>query len=733
MAEPVLDTLKHVVRSPQFNQAAPEQRLAFMRGYFEGHHPDPEVRKQFTQFTPEQQNQLAAEAMRQASIETTGETFQRSAEVALPTAGSFAGGYIGAPGGPLGVATGMGVGTGLGQLAAETLKPLTTGEAPDFSAFGEAAKQGALAFGLGGISEKAAKLAGPVAGALRKRFKGIPDDADVTAARTVLEPRGGGLTVGQQRSTGRAFIENILRNAFTSEGTFAKLDQANLEAIGHFAQDIAKRVSNSMPAQQLGKFVYENVIQANKAARVYGGQLFQTLRAKAGGQIPSQQQDALQFLNETQHLPGMQMVLSAFNGAKKGMEGGTSLERLRVLLGAKDAPKPPTRISPRPAKTNAPFKDPKAAEKAAIEADAQNKAAIQKYQQDLALHKKTWGVADYEDAMQAANELAGISYQLKRSLEPGAKGAAKLADTLYAKIVSQADDALSKLAPHLVKEAKAAKQFWSENVVGRFENELISEFIKKMDKTPGELPAFILSHGVDMLDAVKKATMSGTRAIRNSRGKVIEHTLPTWPQIQESVAGALIAQSVNPSKGIFSGIRHLKGDDLLARFHQLDIGNTQFTKKLLEGSNVNLKDIKRLAAAIDVASRHIAGSGGVFVRMKQAGALGGLAGAGAFGAHEAGADMPVTVATGVGIVVAPWVLARALTNRQYLKNVAEGLVGGPKSVFFRRLIVSSMGASESNRQFLEQKFDQAVQEGLPSVTQSLRPLGASISEPPQSR
>jgi len=651
--------LFRIVRSKEFLKIPPAERTDFIVGYLQSQQPSEMARAGFAQFDKTKQRQIAQEATRRISQETPGETFQRSAETAGPIAGAFAGAQIGAPFGPIGVAVGGAGGALSGVLAPALLRPLTTGQGGQLGEDLEEAGFAGLLGLAGGVVEKGFKAAGQFVGNIRsnvfvRRFRDLKtgkkiEDPAVTAAREVLEPRGGALTAGQQRGTGRGFFETVAQGSIIGEGNFANMAKANEAALDQFADEIAKNIGRSMPAEQLGVFFRNQLVAGGNVARAVGKKLFGQVDEAAGG-IRVDQDDALAFLVEKHEIPAMKKVFAAFTAGRQG-----GLRGAQELLGL-----------------------------------------------------RTGRFASFENADLAASEFFAVSRQLGKQ---GETGAANLAKVLGTKIRGGIDDALDTLDPELKTMANNARQFWKENVVETFETDVMRGVLKKLHKTPGQLPKMLLNGGIDTLKAVKKVAQLSQKADKPSN---IAAEVPTWPEIQRSVMGSLLAKSTDPVAGIFNNIQKVSGQTLMTQVRALDAGNSGFIKTLTDGS-VTLKDFQRLANAIDVANRKIGGSGGIMIKMSQGGAIGGLLTLGATGVMSPG----MTVAGSGTIIFAPWLLARWFNNKQAMVNLGDGLIGGPLSAGFRRLTTAAILEGEKMRSEVQGKLPSL---GLRDAPQSIREL-----------
>ena len=221
------DELARIVRSKDFARSTPEQQQDFVIGYFRNRQPSVDHRAAFSQFDDARQRKIADEAIRRTAEPTTGEIAQGAIEKTARWAGPLAAtaGLSGA--GPV---TAAAVPAAMiSEFAPEVTRPFLTGQAADLAgALERSAESGLLSLAIGPV-EKVAGMAGKAVGGLRSRIMGtrsfkdpktgqMVENPDVAAARSVLEPRGGGLTLGQQRGSGRGFFENISRNAILGEG-----------------------------------------------------------------------------------------------------------------------------------------------------------------------------------------------------------------------------------------------------------------------------------------------------------------------------------------------------------------------------------------------------------------------------------------------------------------------------------------------------------------------------------
>lgn len=678
------DALHQIVRSKPFQQASPQQRIEFVQGYLANQQPSTDQRAAFVQFDSRQQREIAEEAIRRVSVRTDAESAQHAVEVVGPMAGGLLGAQAGTPLGVPGMIVGGTAGAMIGEFAPELTRPFTTGKAADLAgALERSAETGVLSI-LTGPLEGAAAVGSRVFGGMRSRLFGLRnfkdpqtgkmiENPDVTAARSVLEPRGGGLTLGQQRGTGRGFFENISRNAISGEGRFADLDRANAEAIDAFADEVSARLGQAMPAEQLGTFISNYVAKGGKLARDAGSRLFRKVDEAAGG-IQTIQDDALDFVDAISKLPGGKKVFASFNAGKSGGKKG-----LEELLG-----------------------------------------------------RTGNGFSPFADADLAASELKAVERELRKR---GEVGAANIAGKLAAKVRDGVNTALDQLDPALREQADAARTFWKQEVADRYESTVMRSLVKRMQQTPGQLPVAILNGGIDTLQAVKAAT---SQPLRDAAGNITQRA--AWPEIQKSVIGSILTRATDPVAGLFSNVRKISGQKLMQVLQSLDEGNTQFVRTLTDGTTT-ASDFRRLATAIDLANRKVSGSGGVFMRLQQSGeavkafqlvATGGAAASGGIGGAAAGAG---------AFIITPKLLANWFTNRQAMQNLADGLIGGPKSAAARRLITMAAAFSDESRGLLREEVGDvrpAVQQGAQSLrgliqTQGLPPLtldsGPTITAP----
>lgn len=660
------DALARIVRSKDFARSTPEQQQDFVIGYLANQQPSIDHRAAFSQFDDARQRQIADEAIRRTAEPSTGEIAQHAVEQTARVAGPMAAtaGLSGA--GPV---TAAAVPAAMiSEFAPEVTRPFLTGQAADLAGALERSAESGLLAGVLGPVEKVGGMLGKAAGGLRSRLMGtrsfkdpktgkMIEDPDVTAARSVLEPRGGGLTLGQQHGSGRGFFENLSRNAILGEGKFARLDLTNEKAIDQFADEVAAKIGNSMPAEQLGIYARDHVAKGHKLAREAGGALFTQVDNAAGG-IQTIQDDALDFLDVTAKLPGMKKVFASFNAGRTGGKKG-----IEELLG-----------------------------------------------------RTGNGFAKFGDAELAASELFAAYRELKKR---GEVGAANLAAKLGGMVRRNIDTALDQLDPTLRAQADNARQFWKDEVVDTYETEVMRGLVKQLAKTPGQLPLTLINGGIDTLKAAKKAM---NKTLRDAKGNIIQDGTPTWPEAQKSILGSLLVGATDPVKGIFSDIRKLSGRQLMQRIQSLDAGNSQYIKTLTDGSTT-IHDFQRLATAIDKAGLGVEGSGGVFMRLKQAQAVG-TAGSLALGASNV-VDPGIAVTGAGAIIVAPWLMAKWFTNRQAMHNLAEGLIGGPKSQAFRRVVALATAESDKSREFVREHFGDIrpkVRDAAPGAAQSLKDL-----------
>lgn len=646
--------LHDIVRSKQFKQSSPSQQQEFVVGYFKNRHPAAEARAVFSNFPESQQLQEAAEAIRRASEESTGETLQRSIEttsrVVAPALGTL--GLTGA--GPV---TAAAVPSAMiGEFIPEITKPFLTDQAADLhGALERSAYSGSLALLLGPFEGATQAIFGK-AGQLRTRIFNKPQfkdsrgnkiqDPDVTAARSVLEPRGGGLTLGQQRGTGRAFFENITRNAIGGEGAFAKLDRANEVAIDKFADEIAGRIGKAMPADQLGAYVRDQIMKQRPISKQIASQMFDKVDAAAGG-IQTIQDDALDYLTTHQYKPAIKKIFSMFNAGKVGGKKG-----IEELLG-----------------------------------------------------KDKNGVVPYKQAEEALHEMNKIINELERK---GELTVSERAIVIKKKIQDQLDLSLERLSPDLKKQAIKARDFWKSEIAEKIDHRTINDLLGQLKDTPGAYPKVILNGGIDLLKQVKAITSKATPSRINSRGKRIPGSPPTWPETQTSLLSIILGRSSDPVKGEFSGLRKLSGRQLLQQLKSLDEGTSEYVKELTDGGAF-LDDFRKLAVAIDKAGASVDGSGGVFIKLKQSGEV---TKAAASGLQLFGAGSAVSSGSIVGagaFVFTPALLSRWFTNRRAMKNLAEGLIGGPWSKAGTRLLALAAVESDKAQEGLRDIMDQPVQ------------------------
>jgi hypothetical protein len=255
---------------------------------------------------------------------------------------------------------------------------------------------------------------------------------------------------------------------------------------------------------------------------------------------------------------------------------------------------------------------------------------------------------------------------------------------------------------------------WKEEVRG----DLTSAYITKLANTQSDtfLESMLFSkdpsNTIMLRDIVMKESPEAWEAVQ---GSFMKHLM--WKNSTvKSIGDDLVATEVK-AKGILKDLARIEGKDKagLAAI---------FPDRSSKGGTV-FAGFRRYVQAMETQQRmSAAGSGAMFMQLKQAGAISAMAGAGAaaggasigFGATagaSTGIGLGAAAATGATFLVAPWALGRIWSNPAAVQWLTVGLKNAPGTVKGTKASISMIGL------MLKEKFFASPEESEAALQYSL--------------
>lgn len=644
----------------------------------------------FQQLSDADQEQFTARALQQALEPTTGErvqgVIQDIAPVVPPAVAAAAGGGI-----PAVMAAGA-----AGAMLPEATKPVTTGESPDFL---EGVKQAALNAGLLGAAEKIIRPISGLFGRLRKSATLGPgaDAPQAQEARRVLEPglarRGAALTPKQisrdQLPPVTEFIENVAESGLGGQGMMRAQRQKTDEVIAEAAVNLERALTQGIRTDEQAATLFLQQANAREAfIRKISSQKHQIVDdlSKQGVKV-----DTKDLVN---------MVQNPKDLTTKTLMRHFKLPEVRDQAGQVIRP--------------------------AIEG-RDGFLLLMNGMSQMGSRRM-----DFAQADRARSLLLEIGRDFGGSTASGAdKQVARLANTMAERLRTNMELAAKKLDPRAAAAYADAKDFHRKEVIEQFDDSLHKSIVRALEKEPGKFSTYVLSpENISKLKTVKEMSDSGT--------------LDAWPQIQGRLLSHMVTKATQKeSLGLGLGLEDAAGQGLIKQISGKALANEvkslgeEGSRLLLEGPKGTA--FKRFTNALEAAAQRPEGVGKIGTVLMQFGALstiGGAAGGLAGGLISGGDWAAVQSGAATGAVVTlltPRAFAKILTNQAAMTNIANGLIGGPKSAAFGRMLTTiSLVNEEIQREVggnVQQLFSQA--RSSPQALLPNQPGPALAQAPPQ--
>ena len=644
----------------------------------------------FQQLSEADQAQFTERALDQALEPTTGERVQRTigdiAPVVAPAVAAAAGGGI-----PAVMAAGA-----AGAMLPELTKPATTGESPDFL---EGVKQAALNGGLVGVAEKVIRPISGLFGRLRQNMVLGPGATSPQAieAQRVLQPglqaRGTAMTPKQisrdQLPPVTEFIENVAESGLGGQGLMRAQRQKTDEVIAEAAVNLERALTQGIKTdeQAAGLFLQ----QAN--AR----ELFMR-------KVSSQKHQIVDDLSKA----GVKVDTKALVDMVQNPKDVTVKTLMRH------------------------FKLPEVRDQAGklVRPSVEGHDGFLLFLNGMS--QMGTRRMDFANADRARSLLLEIGRDFGGPTASGAdKQVARLANTMAERLRTNMDLAAKKLDPKAAAAYADAKEFHKREVIDQFDDSLHKSIVKALEKEPGKFSQYVLSpENISKLKTIKEMSNSGQ--------------LDAWPQLQGRLLQHMVMKATQKeSLGMGLGLEDAAGQGLIKQISGKALANEvkslgeEGSKLLLEGPKGAA--FKRFTNALEAAAQRPEGVGKIGTVLMQFGALstiGGAAGGLAGGVISGGDWAAVQSGAATGAVVTlltPRAFAKILTNEKAMTNIANGMIGGPKSAAFGRMLTTISLVNEEIQREVGGNLQQLVS-GASRSPQALLPRGATpaLSQaPPQ--
>jgi len=274
------------------------------------------------------------------------------------------------------------------------------------------------------------------------------------------------------------------------------------------------------------------------------------------------------------------------------------------------------------------------------------------------------------------------------------KSAEKLAVQL-----GEALDATAQTLPTSTQQAyKSAKKFTLE-MKSAFNDQLVLDSTRAILKDRDAfLRTFFSRNKLGTLKAIKRVDEANAALRKRGGEKILQgrakpgakvpSLAPVMPEIRKVFGEEIVNRSV--VKDAMGNNVRLDGTRLKRLMFDPATG---LGEKVIETvfSPANIQTARQLANAIDVAARRAEGPGRIVIQLAQGmAAIGALTGAVSALASVVGLDSiagrRTDLATATVILLGPRQIGKIFTNKAFADNLTKGLLGGPKSDAFRRLL-----------------------------------------------
>lgn len=590
----------------------------------------------FQRLNETDQMQFTERALNEALQPTTGERVQHTIEDIAPVIPPSVAAATGA-GIPLTAAAAAG-----GALIPEVTRPFTTGEPPDFlGGIRRAATNGALT----AVGEKIIRPIGAAIGKFRQNqvLGEGPQLEQTKAARSVLEP------------------------GLRDKGFFLtpkQLSREHLPPVTEFIENVAESGLGGRGVLQAQRRATDDTIADAAVA------LQQNLQKG----LATNEEAATMFLN---HAHGRELYLRTISSLKHRVVDDLNKQGVTVpakpvidIVGLRNDPTTKAVLSN--------FKVPELR-------DQRGKLLRPGYTGADGFYEMLNGAGprqvSFGDADRARSALLEISRDFGGPTASGGdKQVAKLAGNMAERLRTGMDVSARKLDPKAADAYASAKEFHRTQVIDQFDDAVYKGIIKSIEKEPGKFAQYALSpENVDKLKVLKQMAGDGE--------------LGAWPEIQGRLLQHIVSRSVEKeSLGLGLELNQVVEQGLLRKISGDSIRSSVKAlgpegEKLLLGGPAG-EAFRKFTNALEVGAARPEGPGKIGTILMQFGAVTTLAG-GLVGGIVSGGDWAaITGGAGAGataVLLTPRAFAKIMTNEKLMRNIADGVIGGPKSVAFGRM------------------------------------------------
>lgn len=662
-------------------------------------------------------NRIATFALNQALQPTTGERVQGTLEETLPAVGGTVG--LLAPGG--GMVSGAGGLTG-GELIAETARPLTTGEAPDYMAALKRAAMGSalLAGGEAAVMRPGGAVLDKTVGKMRRDLMAGPlaESETTKAARRTLEPFMQRTTVGGRQAPAGAFTPVQLGGELTPGGSvlIENIAESGMLGAGVMRTEVRAPVQDAV--ERLAIATQEALEQGFSTNEEVTKLMLNGLRG---------QEMLVRAVSRRRHavVDELDALAKAAKKQQTGLSTMVNTKSTIQMTGFRDEPVTKAVFSN--------FKVPEVRDKTTGRIVARGYQGADGFFEMM--NSAGPRQMNFRDTDRARTALLQIQRDFSSPTASGPeKAIARTAGDMAKALERSMDVAAQRLDPKAFQAYKAAKEFHKERVVGIYEDALLVATVKALQKEPSKLGSYLAHKDVvDKLDVIKRGLGEAGRETQPGGVDI-------WPAIQGRVLSTLTTNSVR-EESIGVGlelkqlvdrglIKEVSGKRLLEQVQNL---SPESRRTLLEGKVGEM--FRHFANAVEVGARKPEGPGKVGTILMQFGAITTVAGAGItlIGGGEWAAVGNSTTGAGVAIMLTPRALAAIYRNPERLKNIADGIIGGPKSKAFSRLLLSVAATNRELQQEVGgslQEIGMRAQRALPNAAPLAGGRAESIQRPP---
>ena len=615
-------------RDVNFRRRSRDAQTVIAQQFLEGR--DPEYRQLST--TPQGQlfrERLAGEFLDAALVPTTLETVQQKVEeFGPPLLGAAAAvatkrlppQLLRLLGGPVGgSAAASGVGGGVSQVALEQARGLSTTLPPP--PLGESVQRGAENLILFPALDLPVQGLLGATGAARQRLL-APGARDVVTqeARAALEPEGATLGLTQLSGEKTPFAVGLAEGIGEAGVGGRFFTEQRVRGVTQAVSNLAAKMEEALvpqlrPITQVGRETVDAVDLAHRAAQTIGHEYFQVVDNL------SQRGVTVNVAPVMRHLtigPSSQDVIRQFE--------------IREIL---KQGQPPVR-------------------------GYAGKTAIF----DLARSAGPQRVT-FADAQRMRSELLRIARDNEDALDAVQRQAGKQASTMAQTLLTQMDAAATQFDPtgQASTAYKFARDFWRDEVAGKFENELITRLVRQVDIAPSKVADILMSkNAFDAAQALKAAAPQQWNSVRR---EMLQNIIEKATIPEASKLGRTAREVVAGGEPV-----RLDGKALLRSFTAL---GRDYTRMMLQGTD--LPNIRQFAMALEASERIPPQFGRVAVLLGQATAIGALA-VTPFGGAE------VTPGN-VAIIAGPTALGYILSRPAMLRAIANGVMTGKTEIVTR--------------------------------------------------